>query len=301
MQELKMMAACLGEDYPTLLKQVKSLGDSVRPRGELVKEVSPFDLTLPYPRHCLTRRPGINRALIDAERLLIMAGSYDKDIYEAVSPGVTKLLTGHGAYGPRIAGQMLVVEKELSQDPDSRRAIVYIGRSGDLEDTQKGAAPQDVPCTATWQFLVRDGSLHMFVNMRSWDLVWGLSGDVPVFVTVQLALASALGLYLGRYHHRAVSGHIYERHFDLDASIPEYGNCVLDWIPSGGSFFVQQTTARSVAHHLGMMVLDIMAAESVEPFRDDIVALQERFPHWSNEIGTITKRAGVTAQKASDS
>lgn len=300
MQELRMMSACLGEDYPKLLDTVKTTGDSVRPRGELVKEVSPFDLTLPYPRHCLTRRPGVNRALIDAERLLIIAGSYDKDIYEAVSPGVTDLLTGHGSYGPRIAGQMLVVEKELLRDPDSRRAVVYIGRSGDLEETQKGLAPQDVPCTTTWQFLVRDGSLHMFVNMRSWDLVWGLSGDVPVFVTAQIALASALGLYLGRYHHRAVSGHIYERHFDLEASIPEYATCVLDWIPSGGPFFSQQTNARSVSQHLGMMVKDIKATRSLEPFRDDISSLQERFPNWSNEIKTITARAGVTAQKASD-
>ncbi len=55
----------------------------------------------------------------------------------------------------------------------------------------------------------------MQVNMRSWDLVWGLSYDVPCFTAVQQVLASALRLSLGPYTHVVGSGHIYQRHYDL--------------------------------------------------------------------------------------
>ena len=67
----------------------------------------------------------------------------------------------------------------------------------------------------TWQFLPRGGKLEMLVSMRSWDLVWGLSYDVPCFVAVQLALAAALDLEPGTYTHVAGSGHLYERHWRL--------------------------------------------------------------------------------------
>lgn len=299
MQSMDLTVGCLGEKYPRLLERVFLEGDEVRPRGELVKEVSPLDLTLTSPRHCIVARPGMNRALVDAERLLIVAGSYDESLYEALSPGVTRLLTGHGAYGPRVAGQLLVVDNELRTDPDSRRAIVYIGRSGDLEETRKGWAPQDVPCTTTWQFLVRDRMLHMFVNMRSWDLVWGLAGDVPVFVTIQLALASSLGLSVGTYNHRAVSGHIYERHFGVRGLEPK--NCRLDWVPSGGLLFAQQTVARSVASQLGMIVQSMKSAGSIKPLVDDIASLRDRYPNWEAEITSITERADDVLQKARDS
>ena len=55
------------------------------------------------------------------------------------------------------------------------------------------------------------GLLHMIVNMRSWDLVWGLSYDVPSFVSVQMMLAAVLKCGVGAYLHNAGSAHVYDR------------------------------------------------------------------------------------------
>jgi hypothetical protein len=56
----------------------------------------------------------------------------------------------------------------------------------------------------------------MLVTMRSWDLVWGLGYDVPCFAAMQAVAASALAVPIGEYAHVAGSGHLYERHWDLE-------------------------------------------------------------------------------------
>ena len=89
-------------------------------------------------------------------------------------------------------------------------------------------------CTLTWHFFNRNDKLEMIVNMRSWDLVWGLSYDIPCFVAVQMAVADALDLELGEYTHVAGSGHVYERHFDMIAdktteTLPSFAAGPLGW------------------------------------------------------------------------
>lgn len=209
----------LGADYGRLLETVLDRGDTVRPRGMAVKEVRPLLLRLSRPERCFTKRPGINRALTYMEICQILAGDFDKALFDAISPLASKLLTAGGAYGPRTVDQLPNVASELESDPDTRRAVVYVGRPDDLERIQ-AAATTDQPCTMTWQFFNRGGRLEMVVNMRSWDLVWGLANDVPCFVAVQQALAWALGLEVGHYTHLAGSAHVYERHWGI---VPEVG------------------------------------------------------------------------------
>jgi thymidylate synthase len=98
-----------------------------------------------------------------------------------------------------------------------------------------------MPCTALWQFHLRDELLSMTAVMRSWDLVWGLSFDVPSFVAVQLALADHLGVGIGRYVHVAGSAHVYDRHYDVE-TWPRDDVLTLDYL--GGS--VQQTRANAL-------------------------------------------------------
>jgi thymidylate synthase len=104
-----------------------------------------------------------------------------------------------------------------------------------------------MPCTAIWQFILRGESydlhvpqleepikevrpkLHMLVYMRSWDLVWGLSYDVPCFVANQMALAKSLGAEIGSYVHVAGSAHIYERHFNTNVR-PGNERLEIDWL-----------------------------------------------------------------------
>lgn len=215
----------LGKDYQNLLEGVMASGDSVSPRGMEVREVRPLFLALSQPERCFTKRPGINRALAYMEICQILAGDFQKPLFDAISPLASKLLTAGGAYGPRTAEQLTSVIHELTLDSDSRRGVAYVGRDSDLARIHESSTT-DQPCTLSWQFFNRYGQLEMIVNMRSWDLVWGLANDVPCFVAVQQAIAWAMDLKVGGYSHLAGSAHIYERHYEM-ASLVEPSSDIL--------------------------------------------------------------------------
>jgi thymidylate synthase len=141
------------------------------------------------------------------------------------------MVTPLTAYGPRTRAQLLRVVAELTKAPDSRRAVVYVGRDAALQKAYTEAEERagEMPCTCHWQFLLRDGALNMTVYMRSWDAVWGLTYDVPCFVAVQQAVAAALKVPVGRYVHHAGSLHVYERHWGWEAWDTE-DELLLDWL-----------------------------------------------------------------------
>jgi len=204
----------LSSQYATVFAEVLTNGEEVSPRGMLVKEVRPLVLTLRDPRYSIPGRAGVNRGLMWMEIAQLLAGQFRHNLYERQSKQAAALLTPFGAYGPRVADQYFFVLEELERDPDSRRAVIYIGDQGDLESTLH-FGETDQPCTLTWQFFLRNGALEMLVNMRSWDIVWGLTYDIPSFTSVQRSLAWALGVEVGQYTHVAGSAHVYERHFKL--------------------------------------------------------------------------------------
>ena len=89
---------------------------------------------------------------------------------------------------------------------------------------------QDLPCTIGWQFLLRDGVLHMVCNMRSNDFWLGFPNDVFVNTLVQRYVANELCAAPGSYTHNAGSMHLYDRNLaaaDLATEIAEQHLC--DW------------------------------------------------------------------------
>lgn len=109
--------------------------------------------------------------------------------------------------------------QRLFRDKNTRRAVFAIYRPQDTE--REGL---NTPCTISLQFLIRDDKLHMIVNMRSNDLIWGLTYDAFVFTMIQeyvCASLQRLGLHieLGQYFHNAASLHLYERHFNLEKEL----------------------------------------------------------------------------------
>jgi hypothetical protein len=170
----------------------------------------------------------------------------------------------YGAYGPRIGDQLVEVEYELERDKDSRRCMVYVGRPEDLVY----AKDLDMVCTVAWNFQLRKDKLEMTVFMRSWDLVWGLSYDVPAFVSVQLALAHALHVDAGIYTHVAANAHVYEQHWTVH---PE--GCAYRLSNVGSP--LGMTATRASARHLLEWersapygaVLDTSAAESLKAWK----------------------------------
>lgn len=121
--------------------------------------------------------------------------------------------TLHGAYGPRLLNsqgrynQIQNVITTLKEKPSSRRAVIQIFESRDLE---VGKKYPEIPCTCTLQFFIRGELLHMVTHMRSNDAFLGLPHDIFAFTMLQEIIANALGVEIGCYKHSIGSLHLYE-------------------------------------------------------------------------------------------
>lgn len=104
--------------------------------------------------------------------------------------------TIYGGYGRRIfyqrcQDQMRNVVTQLQDNPTSRRAVIQIFNAEDIERRHN-----EIPCTCTFQFLIRRNRLHMLTTMRSNDAYIGLPHDVFCFTMLQEVLARTLGVTL---------------------------------------------------------------------------------------------------------
>lgn len=116
----------------------------------------------------------------------------------------------HGAYGPRLHGNLGPLVELLTRDPYSRQAILTI------YDTRQdlGRQVRDTPCTLSLQYFIRPDemgldALHARTTMRSNDVWLGLPYDLIQFIALQGALAAALDVEMGTYSHSVGSLHLY--------------------------------------------------------------------------------------------
>lgn len=202
-------------EYPDLHELVMSVGSESKPRGSSIMEVRPLVLEIMLPAKAIVRRKGFNRSLMYAEQAMYVGGTFSEKLLDEMAPASTRrLFTEFGAYGTRIAAQMSYVVKTLKDDPDSRQAIARVGHPKDLELNRTGLA-QEMPCTESYQYFIRDHAMELHVKMRSWDLVWGLSYDVPAAAMLQWVMAQAFDMQMGRLVFVASNAHIYEQHWDI--------------------------------------------------------------------------------------
>lgn len=109
------------------------------------------------------------------------------------------------------------------KDVDTRQSIVHVARPAHQLDWIK-----DFPCTLTFQFLVRDGRTNMVVNMRSNDLIMGLTFDLPMFTIFQEQFVHDLrqrgvDTELGHITLMSGSSHVYERNYETVRAMLEGG------------------------------------------------------------------------------
>jgi thymidylate synthase len=122
----------------------------------------------------------------------------------------------YGAYGHRIAhnikgqDQLTLACQILVEKSDSRQCVITMWKPDDLVHAKTGVK-KDLPCTLHWQFVVREGELHMIVSMRSQDIWLGMPYDVYVNTMCQRIVANQLGLQVGDYVHQIGSLHLYEK------------------------------------------------------------------------------------------
>lgn len=210
----------------------------VAPRGMKIKERLGVFFEIQMPRNRLLYVPERKFSLpyTIAETLWYLTGDNTTEWISEYSSFWKKISEdgkAHSAYGQHIFGknniplstnpiavdsnsesQWEYVLRELRNDPDSRRAVMHI-----RQPKHSWIAEKDVPCTLTLQFILRDNKLNLITNMRSSDLIYGLSYDVPAFTFLQELMALELGVELGWYRHLSASLHIYERHFEMCENI----------------------------------------------------------------------------------
>lgn len=229
------------EAYVDLIKQVSDEPEFFSaPRGQKIKESLGVRFTIENPRDRLPYVPErkFSVCYVIAELLWYLTGNDSTEWISNYSAMWGKISddgeTANSAYGSRIFKphdriaatiddtwtQWEYVKEELKGDPDSRRAVIHIRSPQDSI-----LAKKDVPCTLSLQFFLRNDEVHLVVNMRSSDLILGISYDVPAFTMFQELLASELtrelgrDIGLGKYTHISNSLHIYERHFEMADAI----------------------------------------------------------------------------------
>ena len=106
------------------------------------------------------------------------------------------------------------VIKELQSNPNSRRAIMIYNRPHMWYD-YNFLGKNDFMCTNAVQYMIRHDKLHVVVNMRSNDVIFGYKNDYAWQKHVAEQVCTVLNIDLCSIIWNVSSLHVYERHFDL--------------------------------------------------------------------------------------
>jgi thymidylate synthase len=216
------LSATAGMVWLRLMQEVLEKGHVCAPRGKRIRELlaaqSCVDMSWPVT-NVIERRLG--KRFMCAEAAWILSGDNRVETIRNYSPTISNFSDDaryfKGAYGPKIVDQLTYIVDAITQDVDTRQAVLNIWR-------ENPRVTKDVPCTINVQWLVRDGMLHCVDTMRSSDLWLGwpydifnfsmLSGFILLMIRERrersLVPSSFPDLTLGRLHLNAGSQHIYE-------------------------------------------------------------------------------------------
>lgn len=204
------------EVYSTLGKDLLEFGEITKPRGNETKELISPQIIIRDPRSRLVynkeRKYNIFHAISESIMLHSNSnkaehiGEFNSNMKLFADDGIHL----YGAYGARISDYIKYIVETLDNDKDSRQAALSIYNNKDMVTKTK-----DVPCTENLQFLIRDNRLHLIVNMRSNDILYGFQFDVVMFTMLQETIANHLEIDMGYYIHNAGSMHVYRDYFNF--------------------------------------------------------------------------------------
>ena len=220
----------INEAYYKAIKTLYDRPDYVcEPRGLKIHEEIDATIEIKYPRRRILtyRHRHLSLKYLAGELAFYMSGSrslkfisyYSKFWNKVSDDGRTvNSCYGYKLFKKRTKGvtQFEYAREQLLMDKDTRKAVMIIYTS---ENTKIGS--RDNPCTMYLQFFIRDGKLILHTYMRSSDIWFGVSYDVPFFTILQEFMLVHLqdnnhypSLELGSYYHHAGSLHLYEHNFD---------------------------------------------------------------------------------------
>jgi len=104
--------------------------------------------------------------------------------------------------------QMTEVQKQIVEDPQSRRLVVSAWNVGEVSQM---ALP---PCHLLFQFYVAGNKLSCQLYQRSADLFLGVPFNIASYALLTMMMAKVTGLEPGEFVHTLGDVHLYRNHFD---------------------------------------------------------------------------------------
>ena len=207
-----IVATDIGHAWHNVLGSIVDQGVVQEVRGKQTKELLNVQLTvLDLTQNILVNyRRQLNYRFMVAECLWIIDGRDDVEYLARFNSKMREFSddgkTLAGAYGPRLQPQWSYIFNSILVDKASRQAVASIW-------TPNPPPSKDIPCTISFQFLIRDDRLNMVVNMRSSDVWLGLPYDFFTFSMCAIRLAEGLGLKPGALTMNLASSHLYQDHY----------------------------------------------------------------------------------------
>jgi thymidylate synthase len=115
-------------------------------------------------------------------------------------------------YSERWQWQLPYIIQELRERPNTRQAIMTMYDVH--QDMMKFGGRDRVPCSVSYQFLLRDGHLNIIYNQRSCDFINHFIFDVFFTVMLMVHVAQRIGSEVGDFTHFIGSLHSFRK--DLD-------------------------------------------------------------------------------------
>lgn len=202
--------------YADIVRRVVLEGETRHPRGFKTRDMGSVTIHLESGLDALPIGcgRGLNQRIAAAEAIQLIGGFSDPTLMVYASPNFKRFMEPDGyfwgAYGDRVGAQVRYAVRKLTNDPQTRQAVVTLWDS----DMDNMPMKKDYPCTVGFNFTLRNGNLDMNVLMRSNDVWLGLPYDMFQFTQLQCTVARALGAGVGAYTHTAWSLHIYEEHVE---------------------------------------------------------------------------------------
>ena len=191
----------LHPSYNNVVEQAVS-GRMVSPRG-----IATFEIVGPVALKTLSNltvaRKGMNTTLAYIEAMMMVAGEFDLELIKMAAPkSRLDLWEKQSDYGVRIEKQMPKVIQLLRDDRWTRRAIAYFNHSRHWQT-------DNLACTTALHFMIRNDALETTMNVRSWDLAYGMPMDLMTHGIVAQVVARCINVQSGDLFATGNSVHVY--------------------------------------------------------------------------------------------
>ena len=193
-------------------------GETISPRGlETKEQICVSTKVNMYEPMVNIKSRNIGERFRYAEAAWILSGDNRVSTIAPFSKIISKFsddgVRFFGAYGVKVVDQLPYIIQTLKDDPYTRQAVLNIWR----ENPRKS---NDVPCTLSLQFVIRNDTLNCLATMRSSDAWLGWVYDVfnfsmiSLYVLLQLKSQHNLKYKLGNLFLTAGSQHLYKEQWD---------------------------------------------------------------------------------------